>query len=158
MNSFDELKGATLSLACRPCALLWLTKHLIPLLTMNNVWLVACSIFNYYSPSAHEIVKLLDSKVIRSSHGYKFAIGQLSSSSGPPSLAKSPWTCHPLADKTSRLNLWLYLWPTSQCYQDLFASHYLWLTKIKFWNEYFTFASVDSYPLDEALLIFGREF
>lgn len=57
--AFDVFKGATLSLACRPRALLSPTKHPIPLSRREQCRAaVTCSTFDHYSRSVHKIGKL----------------------------------------------------------------------------------------------------
>lgn len=64
--AFDVFKGATLSLACRPRALLSPTKHSIPLSRREQCrTAVTCSTFDHYSRSVHKIGKLRRNRATR---------------------------------------------------------------------------------------------
>lgn len=64
--AFDVFKGATLSLACRPRALLSPTKHPIPLSRREQCRAaVTCSTFDHYSRSVHKIGKLRRNRAAR---------------------------------------------------------------------------------------------
>ena len=72
--AFDVFKGATLSLACGPRALLSPTKHSIPLSPAEQCHAaVTCSTFDHYSRSVHKIDKLRVDPLLLAS-GFSFPV------------------------------------------------------------------------------------